>query len=76
MPVASIPPCLAADQQGVAFRGPVRYPAPAYHDIRVRLLAFRASQLENVAAEDEQPAAQCGEVGIGWEVVSRRSFNA
>jgi hypothetical protein len=33
-------------------------------------------QLENVAAEDEQPAAQCGEVGIGWEVVSRRSFNA
>jgi len=28
MPVASIPACLAADQQGVAFRGPVRYPHP------------------------------------------------
>ena len=51
-------------------------PRPAHHEISIRLLAFRASQLENVAAEDEQPAAQCGEVGIGWEVVSRRSFNA
>src|SRR5712671_813199 len=33
MPVASIPACLAADQQGVAFRGPVRYPTPAHHEI-------------------------------------------
>jgi hypothetical protein len=27
------PACFAADQQGVAFRGPVRYPTPAHHEI-------------------------------------------
>ena len=42
MPVASIPACLAADQQGVAFRGPVRYPTPAHYEIGIPLAACDA----------------------------------
>src|SRR5690242_11776213 len=38
------PACFAADQQGVAFRGPVRYPTPLTTTIGLPLPAFGTAQ--------------------------------